>query len=278
MHTPVAGQTAGSYVTQTRPTVTIVGGLYPHNFQPVVRFLSSEFVPRVLMSRQVYEKIGAYIDLSEIEIGWLGTIQRKGRDFIIDDVFLFKQRANTVMTQITEQGLGEFVVALLEELDEEIALDITQRLHFWGHSHVHADTGPSKQDEDQTDIFLNSGIPWFVRGIFNKKGKASFDIFLIEEGLQITDAPWEIIEEHNAELRNQIALEIAYKVKYTPSTPKVYQQVKGGGEGYPYTPTNIPGQAVPPVSPMEQSGMVVTVENFIVPPTATSDETEMGNE
>jgi hypothetical protein len=224
------------YLEPERSTkTTIVGGLYPHNFVPRIEAIDVSWLPWVLITREVYEKMWAYIDIAETEIGWLGTVRRQGRDFVIDDVFLFDQFVNQSVTQITEEGLGNFVMELLEQLDEETALDVTQRLHFWGHSHVSMDTNPSPQDDHQSKVFIESGIPWFVRGIFNKGGKAVFDIYLIEEGLQIKDAPWAILDTHNTELRDQVANEIAKKVKRrhmrTPApNPKLFTRVVDGDQ------------------------------------------------
>lgn len=202
--------------------VTRVRGLIPHAFSPRVEFIGASTMPRVLFSREVYTKMWTMIDLSEMEVGWMGLVQRDGFDFIIEDVFLVRQEVSSSTTIITEEGLAELVMEMLGEGDDA-AIEKTQRLHFWGHSHVNIETLPSPQDERQTMKFLESGIPVFIRGIFNKKGSARFDIYMVESGLKIADAPWMLIEPEDTALRDRIAAELSDKVsKHQPPKRRVY--------------------------------------------------------
>jgi hypothetical protein len=179
-----------------------------HAFRKGVEMLTT--VPRVLVSRAAYNRMWHYVDLADGEVGWLGTITRQGNDFLVEEVFLFKQEVSSTTTEISTEGLAEVAQELI--ITRPDGVEILNRLCFWGHSHVNMGTSPSGQDESQMQTFRESGHPFFVRGILNKQGRMEFTIFLYDSGVKIVDAEWAIYEPVDSSLRSEIAQEMATKV------------------------------------------------------------------
>lgn len=60
------------------------------------------------------------------------------------------------------------------------------------------DTAPSGQDELQAHEFGRKyGMPWMLRGIVNKNGKLSLDLFWFEYGFVIRDVSWDVLYNHD---------------------------------------------------------------------------------
>ncbi|MEZ0287185.1 MAG: hypothetical protein ACAH35_05115, partial [Candidatus Paceibacterota bacterium] len=175
-----------------------------------------------------YSKMAHYVDIAPMEVGWLGTVIQKGRNFLITDVFLFKQEVNHSSTEIDEEGLAEFTMEVLDKHGDTNGLEILNNLRFWGHSHVNMDTVASGQDEKQMGVFAGGDAPWFIRGIFNKQGKASFALYHYDHGYRITELPWMIYEPVMDDFRAGIEQEFFDKVTVSkPPPPPVYVPSRG---------------------------------------------------
>ncbi len=191
-----------------------------------VEFLAG--APRVLLTRRAYDTMFHIVDLADKEIGWLGTVTRRGSDFVIDEIFLFKQKVSDVETEISAEGIAEVGQEIL--MTRPDGMEVCNSLQFWGHSHVRMDTRPSGPDEMQMEMFRDSGHPWFIRGIFNKNGKAQFAIFFYDIGVKIEDVTWSIIEDVDDSMRASLQAEIAAKVTDAPPPVQVAKAHYGLGE------------------------------------------------
>jgi hypothetical protein len=186
------------------------GPFLPHRFDARVRLLPTKEpqAPKVIISRAAYERMWLYVDMAPQEVGWMGTATRlPSGDFEIAKVMLFDQQVSGVETEITTDGFGSLATELIQKGDE--GLDDWNKLRFWGHSHVRMGTTASGTDErtmirEKFDrqfgprnlfCFQDANVPWAIRGIFNKHGRAEFTIFLYEEGLRIDDAEWMVVEQ-----------------------------------------------------------------------------------
>ncbi|MBX9685090.1 MAG: hypothetical protein K2X27_00235 [Candidatus Obscuribacterales bacterium] len=184
----------------------------PHNFKARASFLPKREPkkPRVILSRRSFALITLYVEIAQQEVGWLGTVRRlPSGDFFIENCFLFKQEVHETETEISNEGLSELSMELLngDTSGPEEEWDVN-KLRFWGHSHVRMGTNPSPTDDrsmlndygssrsantgQQRFCFEESGYPWVIRGIFNKHGQANFDIFMYEEGLKFEDVEWTV--------------------------------------------------------------------------------------
>lgn len=192
---------------------------YPIIETPAVPFVSHQFekriecagvMPRVLVGRTAYDTMFHLVDLADKEIGWLGTVANEGSDYVIKEIFLFKQEVTGSSTEITGEGLANFAEEILQNRSD--AMDVINSLRFWGHSHVRMQTYPSQQDEQQMAIFAGDENPWFIRGILNKLGSMRFDVFDFESGIIFRDVEWMLNETVSNGLRETIRQEIATKV------------------------------------------------------------------
>jgi len=174
-----------------RPFLEPDGPLKPHHFMARAELLRKP--PRVLITAEAYKRMYVYIQMAPREVGWLGTVTRLASgDFLIDQVFLLEQEVTSVETELSTDGQNKLVMELIEKGDE--GLELVNRLRFWGHSHVRMGTAPSGTDERTMERFASEGMPWALRGIFNKSGRAEFTVYLYEEKLRICDAPWALFD------------------------------------------------------------------------------------
>lgn len=182
----------------------------PHGFERKLELLGG--MPSIEISRSAYNKMRLYVEIADKEVGWLGTAVRlPGGDFRITDVFLFQQEVTSVETEISADGLAEFATEILARGEQ--GTEIWNNLRFWGHSHVRMGTSPSGTDERTMATFQGAGHPWFIRGIFNKLGRAEFAIYLFDSGVRVCDAEWSIYDPMDGALRSAIEAEFVEKVK-----------------------------------------------------------------
>ena len=160
---------------------------FPHEFQPVIESFGS--LPQVVIMKEAYDVMRHYVDLAEEEVGWLGTCVREGNTYIIQEVFLFKQNVSSSRTEISTDGLAEISSEIMKRPD---GMRVMNNLRFWGHSHHTMGTSPSGQDDQQMRDFSEQEMPWALRGIFNKLGRAEFTLFLYDAGYVIRDIEWEL--------------------------------------------------------------------------------------
>lgn len=167
--------------------------LRPHKFYPQAELISNPKSPRVLITPKAYKQMLLYVDIASKEVGWLGTVtQLESGDFLIDETFLLEQEVTAVETELSVAGQDKLSNDLLNKGDE--GFEQLNRLRFWGHSHVRMGTSPSGTDESTMRRFGRDGMPWYIRGIFNKLGRGSFSIYFYERGYRINDAPWAVYD------------------------------------------------------------------------------------
>lgn len=162
-----------------------------HMFSPKVEMLKR--TPKVLITPEAFKRMSLYVELGSKEVGWLGTAERTaGGDFLITNTFLLDQEVTPTETELSVDGINALAMQLVEQGDA--GMKALNELKFWGHSHVRMGTSPSGTDERTMERFGREGHPWYIRGIFNKRGRAEFTIYLFEEGLRINDAPWAVFD------------------------------------------------------------------------------------
>lgn len=167
--------------------------LKPHYSRPRAELIFEPEAPTVFITPDAYKRMCLYVELAPKEVGWLGTIsQRPDGDFLIEEVFLVEQEVTSVETELSTEGSEKLVLQLLEGGDP--GLDKVNKLHFWGHSHVRMGTSPSGTDESTMQRFAREGHEFYVRGIFNKLGRGTFDVYYYKLGFRILDVPWAVID------------------------------------------------------------------------------------
>lgn len=104
------------------------------------------------------------------EVGWFGAVRRTANVFLIHQIYIPEQVVHSTETLID----GTALAALFEEMLERN--EDPNELFYWGHSHVNMQVTPSGQDEKQVQKFLRE-CPYFIRGIYNKRGDAKVDFY-----------------------------------------------------------------------------------------------------
>lgn len=166
--------------------------------------------PKILITPEAFRSMACLVDLCDQEVGWLGTVSRIGNDFLIEEIFLLKQKVNSSTTEITVEGFTEFIS---ENLLGEGGLNLVQKLRFWGHSHVNMGTSPSGQDDQQMQVFAGDCQDFFIRGILNKRGRMEFTLYLYSVGIEIEDVPWSIYDPIQEAEKGKWQTEISQKVE-----------------------------------------------------------------
>jgi hypothetical protein len=169
------------------------GPFKPHYPSTRAELLYDPPTPTVYLTPDAYKRMCLYVELAPKEVGWLGTIsKREDGNFLIEEVFLVEQEVTPVETELSVEGSEKLVLELLEGGDP--GLDKANKLHFWGHSHVRMGTSPSGTDESTMMRFSREGHEYYVRGIFNKLGRACFDVYYYKEGYRLLDVPWAVLD------------------------------------------------------------------------------------
>lgn len=162
----------------------------PRYTNPRIELLTAP--PKVIISAEAYKRMLLYVEIGDKEVGWLGTVKLlPSGNFFIDQTYLLDQEVTPTETELSTEGLGKLMEELINKGGSDSA-DTINRLRFWGHSHVRMGVSPSGTDENTMRRFGREGIPWYIRGIFNKVGDAQFAIYRYEDGYRILEAAWEV--------------------------------------------------------------------------------------
>ncbi|MBY0359596.1 MAG: hypothetical protein K2W82_16445 [Candidatus Obscuribacterales bacterium] len=163
----------------------------PHRFNSRVDKIGELKTAKILITPEAYKRMFLYVDIGQQEVGWLGTVtQLENGDFLIDQTYLLEQEVSAVETELSTVGQAKLAEELIAKATGDDDLEDLNRLRFWGHSHVRMGVSPSGTDERTMERFGRDGMPWYIRGIFNKVGDAVFDIYYYDRGYRILDVPW----------------------------------------------------------------------------------------
>lgn len=132
--------------------------------------------PHVFYSTVAWQKIWHTVNTCSEEVGWLGTVEKVGNNYLIEDIWVPEQEVTGGTTEIEADAMAALALHL-----EENGID-SSKLRYWGHSHVNMAVSPSGQDENQTAEYLEH-VDWFIRGIYNKKGDTKVDVFDMTKSL-----------------------------------------------------------------------------------------------
>lgn len=220
--------------------------------------------PKVMYAPNVWAEIEYFIEKQDLEVGWLGLVEKVGNDYLITEVFLPEQKVHSVETDISAEAMTKVAMEILD------SGKCSSQLYYWGHSHVNMSVSPSTQDEEQIDEFLKS-CPLFIRGIYNKKGHSKVDVYDVEqkcvfECVKNSPQPYVLSEDRQKSLdalmtKNVIIDEPVYDWRNT-SPSNMY----GGYDDY-YTSTG--------GKPFVQN-VVKRTTSLVQPAMQTTDKTTIG--
>lgn len=181
----------------------------------------------VVVELEAYKKMQCYIDICDKEVGWLGTAYKEGNEIRVTDVFLFDQEVHATTCELTPGGIADFVTNLYNIMDADEAMEISNNLTCWGHSHVRMGVSPSGQDDIQLRSFSSSGHEWFLRVIGNKFGEYEYTYIDYTLGIEIKDLDWRInipgldISDIKEDIKTEVKQKVREKV-ITRVTPTPY--------------------------------------------------------
>lgn len=196
----------------------------PHQFTSRIQLAGG--VPRIILTRDAYKDTLHLVDICPVEVGWMGHIQRVGQDLLVHKIFIVDQQVNGSTCELDSEALGLYAMSLLFEPDGE---ELFNSIRFWGHSHGTMDTSPSGQDEQQLRELASRSGDYFLRGIFNKHGRAEFTLALPSQGVWIRDLPWEVEHELDMARHEHWQTEVAAKVREKVYLPPAYIGLNGFG-------------------------------------------------
>lgn len=150
-----------------------------------VKVLYERQEPKIYMMPNAAYKMRYYIDNSKDEIGWLGFVdKRENNVYVIEDVFLVKQKVHSATTEMDPNALADLAVELMKTEEGRAKYN---KLRLWGHSHVNMSTGASSQDDNQMDDFATSD--YFIRLIGNKRGEWNVCLYDYERNVLWSELP-----------------------------------------------------------------------------------------
>lgn len=185
--------------------------------------------PRIFTTIKAMHKMRYYIDKTKDEIGWLGYVTKiSNNEYLIEDVFLLKQKVHAATTEIDPEALATMATELIKQGQEGI--EKYNSIRVWGHSHVNMGTGASSQDDNQMKEFATSD--YYIRLIGNKQGEWNVCFYdytnnILWSGLQLE--LWYEVDITNEELDKEIQDNVS---KIETITTKSNKRPAGFGNYY----------------------------------------------
>jgi hypothetical protein len=150
-----------------------IGGLMSFrntDAKPEIKYLEDKDVPKVIFSAKVLAIMKYIVDNVNDEVGWLGAVEMIEGSYWVTDIYLPKQEVNGATCELAPDGMHELYDWMLKSGHEAK----TEKIHFWGHSHVNMGVVPSGQDLEQSmEKLRDFGGTFFIRAICNKGGQMS---------------------------------------------------------------------------------------------------------
>ena len=205
-----------------------------HGFQPRAQLVAKNR-PWVILTPKAYQQMLLYVEIADKEVGWMGAVTRlENNCFLIEETFLLEQEVTAVETELSVEGCSKLADELLLRGDE--GFDLLNKMRFWGHSHVRMGTSPSGTDESTMLRFRDENLDWYVRGIFNKLGRAEFTVYFFDIGFAVCDVSWCVIDLDTGK----------------DLTPKGSSYFAGQFRDYRYDPKSMaPEPQVEPIGPID---------------------------
>ena len=182
--------------------------------------------PIILMDVDTYSRIQKIVELSPEEVSWFSYVENTGDNiFKIKDAYIIPQKVTGAETEMTTEGLSEFMTKTIKEK----GMQYYKNIRCWGHSHVNMSVSPSGQDVKQIGEFNNG--EFYIMLIFNKKGDIYSEIRDFKNGFRYKGIPIMLDANVNQNV-DDIKQELDEKVKkqtfsHPSFVPNYYHYVNG---------------------------------------------------
>ena len=160
------------------------GGRESISFVPSTIKVSVDRCPPIIIAKSAYDDMRMLVDECDIEIGWMGLVEKTAQGFYLSEIFVPKQKCHEARTRFDDGAMFDIIKDLKKRKIDPACL------RLWGHSHVRFAPEPSHDDWRQIDEFSNSD--WMITVIANKDGDIKFQVHLYEFGVTLSDVPWSV--------------------------------------------------------------------------------------
>lgn len=191
--------------------------------------------PRLIIPADIYKKINFWVDESDFECSWLGTIDydKENNDFHVVDVFLLDQENGGASTDMDQNAVARL---LYDERDNPFDIK------WWGHSHVKMDVFWSGTDIATMETLSDGG--WFVSTVFNQHRKMRTAFTMLNPLTIMIDNINTMVHDYTSEKeRKEWKEEFNAKVKkrvYAPTVKYTFTPSKDEDKKKIPAPANMP--------------------------------------
>jgi proteasome lid subunit RPN8/RPN11 len=179
--------------------------------------------PIVYIKPKAKQKLDLYLALCKYEISGIGEVAQIGTNFLIEDLFLFKQEVHSTGTKISQDDIAKFITESVRRGGDP------SKLKLWFHSHVNLDAYWSGTDDATIETF---GSDYLISIVGNKKGeyRTRIDIYkpirLAADNLNLKIHTKDCQDELVKEIEDEIEEKVVYVAPY---------RNRGRGRGVRYT-------------------------------------------
>ena len=99
-------------------------------------------LPRMFIAASAFKRLALYIELCPFEVSGLGTVEPSGKDLLVTEVFLIRQRASDSDTELDPEAVAGHLLQILQEGRDP------STLRLWWHSHADGPIFWSNTDEE----------------------------------------------------------------------------------------------------------------------------------
>lgn len=166
-------------------------------------------LPKVFIALAAMEKILCFTRLTEYEINGLGTVERRGNDFLITEAFILDQEAGVATAEIDPMTLNQFVGECREP----------EKLKFQWHSHGRIPAFFSTEDTSTIARYFND---FMISLVVSKNGEYQCRLDLFRPFRAVFRVNIEILLPFGKDLIEYCRKEIKQKIK-----PKIFDAMAG---------------------------------------------------
>lgn len=177
---------------------------------------------RLIIPLLLWQRIQGYATAAAPnEVTGFGTIKQIDKNFVVDEIFVPKQKSNQTLCETVDGAINDIIFNLVEDNPERAG-----SLRFRWHSHVNGAVYWSRIDEEDIEKWK---APWVVNLVTNISGekRARLDVFTDE--IQLRDIELDVhiqlpTPSIPPDIQQACKEEISQKVSLLPLPEGIEQQ------------------------------------------------------
>jgi len=175
--------------------------------------------PRIRILESAWKRMTAYIRNCPTELGGLGSVEIRGGDLVVTEVFLIGQKATSGDFRLTDDALAAFLhewIVRGRKMEE---------IGFWWHSHAAFPAFWSSVDKDTTERLARGR--YCIAHVGNHRDEHRTCLALgYPLPMTIDGIPLEVVEERDLAFESKILDEIKEKVARPPLLTKSFPFIR----------------------------------------------------